>query len=104
MGLCDAYKSVRRSFLFNVEALSSTSVCRELMCGSHHVTRFHVTTAAQTAMRRVLDTELQQIRDSGTWKTERVIVSSQGPRIRVEGRRDAVLNFCANNYLGLSVS
>lgn len=43
---------------------------------------------------------LQQIRDAGLWKEERVIASPQGPRIVVGGRE--VLNFCANNYLGLS--
>lgn len=61
-------------------------------------------TAAQAAMRDILDCELQSIREGGTWKTERIIVTSQGPSIRVHGRHEPVLNFCANNYLGLSVS
>jgi glycine C-acetyltransferase len=43
---------------------------------------------------------LEQIRSAGTWKEERVIQSPQGAEIEVGGRR--VLNFCANNYLGLS--
>jgi len=45
--------------------------------------------------------ELDQIRIDGLVKTERVIVSPQGSSIRVEGGAQ-VLNFCANNYLGLA--
>jgi glycine C-acetyltransferase len=46
--------------------------------------------------------ELRQIRDQGLWKEEWPLLGAQGPEIQVEGRADAVLNFCANNYLGLS--
>jgi glycine C-acetyltransferase len=49
-----------------------------------------------------LSAELQQIRDQGLWKEEWPILGHQGPEIRVEGRPRPVLNFCANNYLGLS--
>ncbi|MHB8618446.1 MAG: glycine C-acetyltransferase [Chloroflexota bacterium] len=52
------------------------------------------------AAREAFDRELQAIKDAGTWKEERVISSSQGVEIVVQGR--VVLNFCANNYLGLS--
>ncbi len=48
-----------------------------------------------------LTAELQSIRDAGTWKAERVIISPQSADIRVEGGAE-VLNFCANNYLGLA--
>jgi glycine C-acetyltransferase len=44
--------------------------------------------------------ELQEIRDAGLWKEERVILSPQAAKIRVQ--QGEVLNFCANNYLGLS--
>lgn len=44
--------------------------------------------------------EVDEIRTSGLYKTERIITSSQGAEIIVNGR--TVLNFCANNYLGLS--
>ncbi|MDP4214022.1 MAG: glycine C-acetyltransferase [Bacteroidota bacterium] len=44
--------------------------------------------------------QLEEIRSSGLFKTERVIGSSQGVEITVNG--ETVLNFCANNYLGLS--
>jgi len=51
-------------------------------------------------IRRQFQEELQQIRDSGLWKEERIIESPQSAVITVKGRE--VLNFCANNYLGLS--
>ena len=46
--------------------------------------------------------QLQQIRDQGLWKEEWPLLGPQGPEIQVEGRAGTVLNFCANNYLGLS--
>ncbi len=49
-----------------------------------------------------LSNELAAIREAGLYKTERVITSPQGVVIRVQGRSEPVLNFCANNYLGLS--
>lgn len=44
--------------------------------------------------------DVEDIRASGLYKTERVISSPQGAEITVNGK--TVLNFCANNYLGLS--
>ena len=44
--------------------------------------------------------ELTEIKEAGLYKTERIIESPQGPVIKVGGKE--VLNFCANNYLGLS--
>ncbi len=44
--------------------------------------------------------ELEEIKTNGLFKTERIIESAQGPEIKVNGK--IVLNFCANNYLGLS--
>ena len=46
--------------------------------------------------------ELTAIDEAGLYKRERVITSHQGPEITVQGRKEPVLNFCANNYLGLS--
>jgi glycine C-acetyltransferase len=48
-----------------------------------------------------LDQQIAQIRESGLYKRERVITSPQGAAIRVQPGDD-VINFCANNYLGLS--
>ncbi len=45
--------------------------------------------------------ELEQIREQGLYKTERIITSPQNVEITVEGGQE-VLNFCANNYLGLA--
>ncbi len=47
-----------------------------------------------------LASELADIKDAGLYKSERIIASSQSSNIEVAGER--VLNFCANNYLGLS--
>jgi glycine C-acetyltransferase len=46
--------------------------------------------------------ELGQIREQGLFKEEWPILGAQGPEIRVRDRAEPVLNFCANNYLGLS--
>ena len=48
-----------------------------------------------------LTKEIQSIHDAGLYKSERVIMTPQGPEIEVKGGKE-VLNFCANNYLGLS--
>jgi glycine C-acetyltransferase len=45
-------------------------------------------------------TEVQEIEAAGLLKKERIITSAQGAEITVNGKQ--VLNFCANNYLGLS--
>lgn len=47
-----------------------------------------------------IGTELEEIRSAGLFKNERIISSEQGAEIIVNGK--TVLNFCANNYLGLS--
>ena len=44
--------------------------------------------------------EVAEIDAAGLFKRERIITSEQGPEITVNGK--TVLNFCANNYLGLS--
>ena len=53
------------------------------------------------SLRETVVAALGDIRDAGLYKPERVITSPQGARITVQGGRE-VLNFCANNYLGLS--
>lgn len=47
-----------------------------------------------------LSTELENIKREGLYKTERIISTPQGAKIIANGKE--VLNFCANNYLGLS--
>ncbi len=51
-------------------------------------------------IKEYLQEELQSIEDNGIFKKERIITSPQGAEITVNG--ETVLNFCANNYLGLS--
>jgi glycine C-acetyltransferase len=48
-----------------------------------------------------LEQELRQIREAGLFKDERIITSPQEAEIKLENG-ETVLNFCANNYLGLS--
>lgn len=48
-----------------------------------------------------LENELSNISEAGLYKNERIIISAQGAAIRVLDGKE-VLNFCANNYLGLS--
>jgi glycine C-acetyltransferase len=50
-----------------------------------------------------LGIQLREIKEAGLYKNERVIVSPQGAEITL-GSGQTVLNFCANNYLGLSAS
>ena len=51
-------------------------------------------------MKEFLQKELADIREAGLYKEERIIASPQRAEIEVGGKK--VLNFCANNYLGLS--
>lgn len=52
------------------------------------------------SIKQHLQNELDSIEGAGLFKRERIITSEQGAEITVNGRQ--VLNFCANNYLGLS--
>jgi glycine C-acetyltransferase len=54
------------------------------------------------SFRQFLAGELTKIREQGLFKEEWPLLGEQGPEIRVAGRERPVLNFCANNYLGLS--
>ncbi len=53
------------------------------------------------SVQQQIDSELDEIRSAGLFKAERVIVTPQAASIRVTGGAQ-VLNFCANNYLGLA--
>ena len=45
---------------------------------------------------------MRTVCQAGTWKTERVITTVQDVSVKVTGTKGPILNFCANNYLGLS--
>ena len=57
---------------------------------------------ACNALREAAAATLKEIEAAGTFKRERVIVSSQQASIQVQEAKGKVLNFCANNYLGLA--
>jgi len=52
-------------------------------------------------LKPVLQKELEEIENAGLFKRERIIITPQGADIKVSGGAE-VINFCANNYLGLS--
>ena len=54
-----------------------------------------------TNLKPILENTLAEIRDAGLYKSERVITSPQQAEISVQGG-EGVINFCANNYLGLA--
>lgn len=54
-----------------------------------------------TTLKDRLQEELKQIKEAGLYKTERIIASPQSADIKLSNG-DEVINFCANNYLGLS--
>jgi glycine C-acetyltransferase len=53
-------------------------------------------------MKAFLTSELSSIENAGLYKQERIITSAQGAEINITESTHPVLNFCANNYLGLS--
>ncbi len=52
-------------------------------------------------LKPVLEKEIEDIKSAGLYKKERIIVTPQGADIKVNDGKE-VINFCANNYLGLS--
>lgn len=52
-------------------------------------------------IREYLTNELKEIKEAGLYKKERIITSPQGAAIKISTGEE-VINFCANNYLGLS--
>merc|ERR1719167_1797371 len=58
--------------------------------------------SAASAVYQRLEQELDNIKQAGTWKTEKEITTKQSVAVNVVGSKGPILNFCANNYLGLS--
>jgi len=56
-----------------------------------------------TTLKPALEKELASIKEAGLYKNERIITTPQGASIKVDTGQE-VLNFCANNYLGLSAN
>lgn len=63
-----------------------------------------MSTAAAQNFRTILKKQVNEIHAAGTYKNERIISSPQKTIINIEGSSKSVVNFCANNYLGMSVS
>ncbi|KAK8797074.1 hypothetical protein WA158_004284 [Blastocystis sp. Blastoise] len=63
-----------------------------------------VETKSGSEFNKFVQAQLDDIEASGTYKHERIITSKQFSEIEVEGTEGKVLNFCANNYLGLANS
>ena len=61
----------------------------------------NISTTMYNNFQAFLQNELQEIENAGLYKNERIITSPQRAAIKVNTGAD-VLNFCANNYLGLS--
>merc|ERR1711872_334835 len=58
--------------------------------------------SASAAVNKRLEQDLEAIKEAGTWKTEKVITTAQNVSVNVTTSKGPILNFCANNYLGLS--
>ena len=52
------------------------------------------------SLKKRLKIEIEEIKDSGRYKNERIITSPQ--KAIINANEDEVVNFCANNYLGLA--
>ena len=52
-------------------------------------------------LQAILQNELEEIENAGLYKRERIIITPQGADIKIQGGQE-VINFCANNYLGLA--
>ncbi|XP_033640006.1 2-amino-3-ketobutyrate coenzyme A ligase, mitochondrial-like [Asterias rubens] len=72
----------------------------QLHIAKHGCVRY--STEAQAVMNEAMYEVMTSIHEAGTYKPERVIVTRQAASIRVAGNSNDILNFCANNYLGLS--
>eukprot|EP00090_Calanus_glacialis_P009955 TRINITY_DN1833_c0_g1_i1.p1 TRINITY_DN1833_c0_g1~~TRINITY_DN1833_c0_g1_i1.p1 ORF type:complete len:426 (+),score=137.56 TRINITY_DN1833_c0_g1_i1:46-1323(+) len=58
--------------------------------------------SAAAVVNKRIEQDLESIKQAGTWKTEKVITTAQNVSVNVTGSKGPILNFCANNYLGLS--
>lgn len=94
------YFLIKCKWFYNINISNISATARSL---KQYSNRFcHLDNAGQI-LRNVLSKEIESIKLAGTWKNERLITSPQHMTITVQGRQEKILNFCANNYLGLAV-
>ncbi len=79
--------------------LKNYYLCRRFY-NKHYTLNIKLTNYMYGKMQQHLQQTLKEIREAGLYKEERLIESPQAAAIQVAGKE--VLNFCANNYLGLS--
>eukprot|EP00092_Neocalanus_flemingeri_P020694 GFUD01022425.1.p1 GENE.GFUD01022425.1~~GFUD01022425.1.p1 ORF type:complete len:426 (-),score=87.80 GFUD01022425.1:61-1338(-) len=73
-----------------------------LLSSSSPALEFRASQSAAVAVNKRLEEDLEAIKQAGTWKTEKVITTAQNVSVNLAGSKGPILNFCANNYLGLS--
>ena len=69
---------------------------------NRYMQQFRRTFATRGALGEQVARTLNEITEQGTFKRERVITTAQGSQVQLNGHTGQVVNFCANNYLGLS--
>merc|ERR1712123_225420 len=85
--------------------MASTTLSRSSLAflkSSSTVLHLKAWQSAGAAVNRRIEQDLEGIKQAGTWKTEKVITTAQNVSVNVTTSQGPILNFCANNYLGLS--
>merc|ERR1711936_306880 len=88
-----------------LQTMVSTSFIKtnfKLLKSSATVVELRAKQSAAASVNKRLQEDLDSIKQAGTWKTEKVITTAQNVSVNVSGSQGPILNFCANNYLGLS--
>lgn len=80
----------------------AAAVRTTLSLGRHQTRDFSTSGNNYASLKESIQKQLNDINTAGTYKRERIITSPQSSQISVTTHREPVLNFCANNYLGLS--
>merc|ERR1712123_8252 len=85
--------------------MASTTLSRSSLAflkSSSTVCQLKAWQSAGRAVNRRIEQDLEGIKQAGTWKTEKVITTAQNVSVNLTTSQGPILNFCANNYLGLS--
>merc|ERR1711892_88687 len=85
--------------------MASTTLSRSslgFLKSSSSVCQLKAWQSAGAAVNRRIEQDLEGIKQAGTWKTEKVITTAQNVSVNLTTSQGPILNFCANNCLGLS--